>query len=64
MTSEDEFTGLFTHYFGDKLSPAQIEALAVAVVAAQADRRTRLGAHSCAPGSQHVQDVQGRTGER
>jgi hypothetical protein len=39
MTSKDELTGLFTTYFGDKLAPAQIEALAAGVIAAQADRR-------------------------
>ena len=41
MTSKDEFAGLFATYFGDKLSPAQIEAMVVDVVAAQADRRAR-----------------------
>jgi hypothetical protein len=61
MTSKEELIGLFTTYFGDKISPAQIEDLAAGVVAARADRRARLGAHSCAPGSQLVQ---GRTDER
>jgi hypothetical protein len=55
MTSKDEFAGLFATYFGDKLSPAQIEAMAVDVVAAQADRRARRDARSCAPGPQRGQ---------
>jgi hypothetical protein len=55
MTSKDEFTGLFTTYFGDKLSPAQIEVLAADVAAAQADRRARRDARSCAPGPQRGQ---------
>ena len=55
MTRNDELTGLFTTYFGDKLSPAQIEDLAADVIAAQAARRARLSAYACAPGSQHVQ---------
>jgi hypothetical protein len=54
MTSKEELTGLFTTYFGDKISSAQIEVLAANVVAAQADRHARLGAQSCAPGSQTV----------
>ena len=61
MTSKDELTGLFTTYFGDKLSPAQIEDLAAGVIEAQAARRARPGAFSCAPGSQHVQS---RTDDR
>jgi len=48
MTRNDELTGLFTTYFGDKLSPAQIEDLAADVIAAQAARRARLGALSSA----------------
>jgi hypothetical protein len=48
MNTKEELTGLFTTYFGDKISPAQIEDLAAGVVAAQADRRTRLPALSCA----------------
>ena len=49
MTSKDELTTLFTIYFGDKISPAQIEGLATGVVAAQTDRRARLGTYSSAP---------------
>jgi len=49
MTSKDELTGLFTIYFGDKISPAQIEDLAAGVVAAQTDRRARLWTYSSAP---------------
>jgi len=48
MNTKEELTGLFTTYFGDKISPAQIEDLAAGVVAEQADRRTRLPALSCA----------------
>ena len=49
MTSKDELTGLFTEYFGDKISPAQSEDLAAGVVAAHADRRARLAPYSSAP---------------
>jgi hypothetical protein len=56
MTSKDELTGLFTTYFGDKLAPAQIEALAAGVIAAQADRRAEPRAYTCAPGPQRLQN--------
>jgi hypothetical protein len=41
MRSEEELTSLFTEYFGDRLSPAQIDKLASDAGAAAQTRRTR-----------------------
>jgi hypothetical protein len=41
MRTEQELKSLFTSYFSDRLTPAQIQALTTDVMAAQADRHSR-----------------------
>jgi hypothetical protein len=41
MRSEEELTSLFAEYFGDRLSPAQIDNLVADVTAAAQNRRAR-----------------------
>jgi hypothetical protein len=41
MQSKDELTSLFTTYFGDRLSPTQIDTLAANVMAGFQNRRAR-----------------------
>jgi hypothetical protein len=41
MQSKDELTSLFTTYFGDRLSPTQIDTLAADVLAGIQNRRAR-----------------------
>lgn len=42
MGSEEDLTRLFTDYFGDKLSPDQIDKLVADVRSAARDRRSRI----------------------